>query len=386
MSQSPTRQFEKMVNESTHILILLPENPENDFFCSALAIAHFCFYHDIKTTIGFSDPYEQIVSLNFLTRPKTTELTHTIAGSRDLVLSFDTTYNKILGVRTETLKDKVNVYITPERGMIDSRDFSFLPDKFPYDLIITVGATDKEAMGKLYDEIPDIFYELPIINFDNKSANEQFGQVNFVNAVSSSVSEVVSDLFNQLNYHISKECAQSLLTGIISATNSFQNHNTTPHALTLSSQLLENGADQQIIIRNLYRNQTFSLLQLWGRAMKNLGTSQLNDAIVTSLITQNDLTQTKAEKHHIHAILKKIKQNYPKGKVFVLIYEKEHNNFIALINTEKSNIALEHDTTRTIKMLSEYVYEVPLLAHTQDEVCGEVDEIFLNYSEFLKKS
>ena len=385
MSQSTAKQFEKIVSNSSHILILLPESPECDFFCSALALSHFCFDRDIKTTIGFHDPYEQMTSLNFLSRPETTEITHTIAGSRDLILSFDTKYNNILAVRTETLDDKVNIYVTPERGMIDSRDFSFLPGKFPYDLIITIGATDKEVMGKLYDEIPDIFYELPIVNIDNKSANEQFGQVNIVNAVASSVSEVISDLFDQMKCHISKDCAQALLSGIISATNSFQNHNTTPHALTLSSQLLEYGADQQTIIKNLYRNQTFSLLQLWGRAMKNLATSNTSDAIVTTIITQTDLYQTKAEKHHVHAILKKMKQNYPKAKIFVLIYEREPNKFVALIDTKKSNIALENDTSRTINILSDYIYKIILFAHTQNEAIKEIDDIFINYSEQLKK-
>lgn len=385
MPQSVITQFERLVNNSSHILILLPESPQNDFFCSAVALAHFCNELNITTTIAFSDPYEQTASLNFLERPKNTEVTHSIAGSRDLVISFDTKYNKILDVRTETLDDKVNIYITPERGMIDSRDFSFVPDKFPYDLIITVGAPDKESMGKLYDEVPDIFYEIPIVNVDNKSANEHFGQINIVNTVASSVSEVVSDTLEQIKgVKISSLCAQPLLTGIISATNSFQNHNTTPHALTLSSKLLEYGADQQIIIRNLYRNQTFSLLQLWGSTMKNLTTSPHHEKIVISTITLDNFTRAKAEKHHIHAILKKMKQNYPKGKIFVLLYEDARNTFNALIDTKKSSIKIDEGDFRSIEVLSDYVYKIGLFAHKSDTANTEINEILLPYTEQLK--
>lgn len=385
MSQSITVQLEKMVNASSHALILLPESPQHDFFCCALALAYFCDERGVATTLGFSDPYEQTASLNFLLRPKKTIVTHTIAGSRDLILSFNTKYNKILDVRTEHLTDTLNIYITPEHGMIDSRDFSFVPGKFPYDLIITVGATDKESMGTLYEEVPDIFYEVPIINIDNKSANEQFGQLNIVNAVASSVSEVFADLCEQIkDMKMTPACAQSLLTGIISATNSFQNHNTTPHALTLSSKLLEYGADQQIIIKNLYRNQTFSLLQLWGRAMKNLTLSPQHEKVVITIITQTDLTQTKAEKHQIYAILKKMKQNYPTGKIFILLHEDNHNNFIALIDTTKSNITLDNGEFHTIKILSQFVYEITLNAHTSDTAYTEINEALLPYLDQLK--
>jgi nanoRNase/pAp phosphatase (c-di-AMP/oligoRNAs hydrolase) len=45
MSKSEIRQFEKLVENSKHILILLPENPQGDYFCSAVALTHFC---DVK--------------------------------------------------------------------------------------------------------------------------------------------------------------------------------------------------------------------------------------------------------------------------------------------------------------------------------------------------
>jgi nanoRNase/pAp phosphatase (c-di-AMP/oligoRNAs hydrolase) len=384
MSQSVVKQFEKMISKSSHVLILLPENPENDFFCSGLALGHFFSERNIQTTIAFDDPYEQIASLKFLPQPKDTTITHSIAGSRDLILSFDTTHNKILNVRTQEQENKLTIRITPERGMIDSRDFSFVPGAFPYDLIITVGAPDKESMGKLYEEVPDIFYEVPIINIDNKSENEQFGQVNIIHAVASSISEVIGDLFEQIAPRISKECAQSLLTGIISATNSFQDHNTTPHALTLSSKLLSCGADQQVIVKNLYRNQSFSLLQLWGRAMKNLSASNISDAVVVSMITQDDLNRTSGEKHHVHIILKKMKQNYPKGKIFVLIYEKDVHQYTALIDSQKSSISLVHNAPEP-QVIADYIYEFDLLAHTKEVAQKEVNDLLQPYTDQLKK-
>ena len=379
MSKSLASQFDKLINQSSHILILLPESPQNDLFCSSLALTHFCETKNIMTSIAFYDPYEEISSLNFLPQASQSKIIHSISGSRNLILSFNTKFNDIINTRIERTEDHLNIIITPEKGMIDSRDFTFLPDKFPYDLIVTIGAIDKEAMGKIYDEVPDVFYEIPIVNIDNKSANEQYGQLNIVNAIASSVSEVIGDLFEQiLKTRLSPECAQCLLTGIISATNSFQNHNTTPHALTLSSRLIEYGADQQSIIKNLYRNQTFSLLQLWGRAMKKLTTLPCHKKIVITSITQHDLLQTRAEKKQLHIILQKMTQSYPSGKIFILLYEKSVDQFIALIDTKNANITLDNDLDH-ILMLTDHSYEVTFYTHTFDETSKELCDLFSPY-------
>ncbi len=265
--------------------------------------------------------------------------------------------------------------------MIDSRDFSFMPAQFPYDLLITLGAVDKESMGTLYEEVPDIFYEIPIINIDNSSNNEQFGQVNIVSPVASSVAEIVGDLLLTLAHKkVSRPIAQCLLTGIISATNSFQKHNTTPHALTLASTLIELGADQQTIIQHLYRNQTFSLLQLWGRAMKNLAPAKCHSKIIISTLTHSDIVRVSAHKHHIHAIVEKMSENYPVGKIFVLLYEKEDHVFIALVDTKNANLRLDN-TLPQITVLDTYSYEITLKAKTRDDA---EDEMCKTFAEYLK--
>ena len=385
MPKSEIKQFEKLVTDSKHILILLPENPQGDYFCSALAIAHFCDLKSIKTTIAFTDPYEHVSLFEFLPKPGSTKITHSIAGSRDLIISFKTKYNKILDVKTQQTDDEFNIYVTPERGMIDSRDFSFVPGKFPYDIIITIGATDKESMGKLYEEIPDIFYELPIINIDNKSANEQFGQVNIINTVASSTSEIVSDIFSKLDdAQMTKATANCLLAGIISETNSFQNHKTTPRAMTLASSLINHGADQQIIIRNLYRSLPFSLLQLWGRAMKNFTTSKYDEKTVISSLTYNDLVQTGAKNHHIYDILTKMKENYPSGHIFILFYENKNKDFTALIDTERSNIKMDNADIQKLTKLSNNIYKIDLSTKTIGAATEEVCNLLAPYTNAKK--
>ena len=382
--QSEIKQFNKLISQSKHILILLPENPKPDYFCTALAFAHFFDVKNIKTTIAFKDPYEQTSIMSFLSQPQTTEIIDSIAGTRDLILTFNTKYNKILGVKTEQTDDEFKIYVTPEKGMIDSRDFSFVPGKFPYDVIVTVGATDKEDMGKLYEEIPDIFYELPIINIDNKSANERFGQVNIVDIVASSTSEIAGNIIENIDGQISNSGAQCLLAGIINETHSFQNQKTTPQSMTLASRLIDYGANQQVIIRNLYRNLPFSLLQLWGKALSNLTTSEYNEKIIISSITQKDIIQTKAAPHHVYEILDKMKENYPIGKIFILLYEIEEGSFVALVNTQQANIVIDKAIVPNIVQLPNNVHKLTLTSKNKKDAVKEAQTMLLPYLRKIK--
>lgn len=386
MTPPGTQQLDKLLAKSTHVLILLSARPTADMYCAALALAHHADTRTLRTTIAFADPYEETARLHFLPVPSATTVRHSISGTRDLILSFKTTYNKILDVHTEQTDDAFLIRITPEKGMVDSRDFSFMPAQFPYDLLITLGAADKEAMGTLYEEVPDIFYEVPIVNIDNGSDNEQFGHLNIVSPVASSVAEIVGDILLTLSHNkLPRTVAQCLLTGIISATNSFQNHSTTPHALTLAGILIELGADQQTIIQHLYRNQTFSLLQLWGRAMKNLAPAKCHPKIILSFLTHTDLIRVSAHKHHIHAIVQKMSENYPVGKIFVLLYEQENHAFIALVDTKNANVQLDA-TADTITALDAYSYEIALSAQSRDDAEDEICRVFAEYMKALGKS
>jgi nanoRNase/pAp phosphatase (c-di-AMP/oligoRNAs hydrolase) len=164
-----------------------------------------------------------------------------------------------------------------------------------------------------------------------------------------------------------------LLTGIISETHSFQNHNTTPQAMTLASRLIEYGADQQLIIKNLYRNLPFSFLQLWGRIMKNLTTSKYNKKTVISTLSQKDIIQTNAKTHHIYSVLEKMKESYPSGQIFILIYEEVNNSYTALIDTHLANIILTDSDIENLTILPNNIYKISLIStnikSTSDEIC-----------------
>lgn len=319
MALEPLEQFKNLLEKSKNILILLPQNPDGDAIGAAWAFYFFLQKRESAATIAFANGQTNLEKYHFLSLPE--NILHKLSGARDFILSFNTRHNPILGSRVEKLDSEFRVYITPEHGSIDPRDFSFIPANFRYDLVVTFGCPDKETAGSIYEENPDIFYEIPVINIDHHSNNENFGQVNLVNMIASSTSEVLAEILEKFNAaaFLDENIANCLLTGIISATESFQKKNTTPKALQIAAQLMDKGADQQKIIRYLYKTQPLNILKFWGIVMARLKWDA-DLQLAWSPISLEDFVRSRSDHKAIPLVLDKIKENYSAGKMFLIFF------------------------------------------------------------------
>lgn len=334
MSLTPIQQFQELLKKTASPLILIPAYPSRDALASAFALANFLKNAGKEITLAGEHINTDKESLSFLTQPE--NILSSITGARDFVLSFNTSRNKILNVRTENASEEMRIYLTPENGAIDPRDFSFIPAQFKFDLVVVIGAPDKESLGKIYEENPDIFYEVPIVNIDNHSENESFGQVNLVDITASSNAEILSEVLEKAAPNLSTESvSEALLTGIIAATDSFQKRNTTPKALKLASRLMDSGADQQKIIRALYKTEPFHLLKLWGRVMAQVKWDE-NLKLIWASVSIEDLVQTRARVEDLPQVLEKIKNNYSSAHLFMLIYSETKELARGLVRANSS--------------------------------------------------
>lgn len=329
MSLAPQEQFKNFLEKSKEVLILIPENPSGDAVGSAWALYFFLEKKGLFPAIAFSNN----LSAKYSFLPKPERIFTEISGARDFVLSFDTARNKINGIRTEEKDGRFNVYLTPEKGSVDPRDFSFILAKFRYDLIIVLDCSDLTRLGKIYEQNTDLFFEVPVVNIDHKSDNENFGQINLTDVTASSCSEILSNVLESSDYGvIDKTIADCLLTGIITATDSFQKKNTTPKALLTAATLMDKGADQQEIIRWLYKTQPLHILKLWGRAMAKLKWDEKTQLVWTELSVE-DFVQSRASLNDVVQILEKLQENYSEGKLFMLLYNDTPASTVVKIKT-----------------------------------------------------
>ncbi|HAI73923.1 MAG TPA: hypothetical protein DCS28_00260 [Candidatus Moranbacteria bacterium] len=334
MSLTIQEQFEKFINNSKDILIFLPENLGADAIGSAWALYFFLAQKNIAATIVSAEDSSSFAKFDFLPQPE--RIVSDISGAREFVLSFNTSRNKITNLRQETIGDSFNVYLTPEKGSIDPRDFSFILAKFKYDLIIVLDSPDLESLGKIYLDNSDLFFEVPIINIDYRGNNDNFGQINLTDITASSCAEIIKPLLEKISASpIDKDIATYLLTGIIGATNNFQNKNTTPKSLLAAAELMDTGADQQKIIRWLYKTQPLNILKLLGRVMSKLSWEEKNKLVWVGLLLE-DFVQSRTSPENLPIILEKLQENYSEGNIFMILYNDTPATSLAIIQTKNA--------------------------------------------------
>ncbi len=342
MSLSPVEQFSELVRKSVHPLILLPAHPSKDTVASALALERFIALSGKPVTVAGDDFSAHTHELGFLEMP--TNPLDSLSGTREFVLSFNTERNPILGTRSEQVGNEFLIHITPEKGTIDPRDFSFIPARLQYDVAFVLGAADKESLGSLYAENSDIFYEIPIVNIDTSAGNERFGQVNLVDMTASSIAEILFEAILSIDAtKVDEAVAEDLLTGIIAATESFQRKNTTPKALQAASRLIELGADRGKIVLALYKTQPFGVLKLWGRFMSALRWSEeLRLAYAT--LSLDDFIQSRTRPEDLPEILDKVRANFSSGTLFAAIYPETPTVSAVVIRATDAGIAASLST------------------------------------------
>lgn len=329
MSITPLQKSQTLVAESSSPLIFLPPYPKIDIIAAAFALFYSFRERGVRVQIICDSADELTESLNFIHTPPAVQ--SALSGARDFVLSFNTKYNPISEVRTEKGEDELRIYITPNKASIDPRDFSFQPSSFSHDLVITLGATDKERLGNCYESNPDIFYEVPVLNIDHQSSNELFGAVNVVDLTASTVSEIVAEIL-RINSQSTFPAFvyEYLLAGIMSGTDSFQRTNTSPKAFRLASTLMDLGADQQNIVRALYKTQPLHLLKLWGKVMANIKWNE-KLSLIWGTVNIQDFVQARASQQDLPLVLEKIKANYQTAKMYMLLHQEDTSRVRVLL-------------------------------------------------------
>ena len=332
MALSSQDQLKNQIDSAENILILTAEKPSLDAVAASWALSHLL--KSLGKNPAVLQKKNDIEPLSFLAAPEKMETE--IKGARDFVLSFDTKRNKIMDFRTENKIGAFEIYITPEHGAIDPRDFSFIPAKFKYDLMIILGCQNLDCLGATKEKNSDLFFEVPIANIDNSSANENFGQINLVDITASSVSEILAGLFKNIwDKQADENIAQCLLAGLVAATHNFQSRNTTPQTFLAASWLIEKGADQQKIVRNLFKTNSFSFMKLWGRVMARLQWDE-KLKIAWSTLSLEDFVQSRTKPEELPLVLEKVKDNFSAGKYFAILFSETLDRSIALVRNNDS--------------------------------------------------
>jgi nanoRNase/pAp phosphatase (c-di-AMP/oligoRNAs hydrolase) len=315
MGLNSQEQIKDQIRKNEAILICVGKNPEGDTLGSALGL--YGALKKMGKRVDVASPADIPEKYSFM--PEVGAISRKLEGLRDYVFSLDIDKHNLQQLRYEVEDNKLKIYITAKNGEIDKDRIALDSTHFSYDLIIVLGASELEDLGSIYDENSELFYDAPIINIDNKPSNEYFGKINLVDVAACSKAEIVFNLLSEMDDKlIDEKVATDLLTGVIAATESFQNKNTTPKAFMTAASLIAKGANKQDIIRYLYKTKSVSMLKLMGKAMAGLKyNSQYK--LAWSLIEDDGFIKANSAAN-ISLAVKELAQSSPEFDLFFLLF------------------------------------------------------------------
>jgi phosphoesterase RecJ-like protein len=108
-----------------------------------------------------------------------------------------------------------------------------------------------------------------ILNVDHHLGNARFGALNYIRETECSTGACVLRLLRALGAPITPDIATCLLTTIMTDTGGFVHSNTTGDVLRMSAELMDSGANKELITQEIFGNKRFGAVKLLGRALEN---------------------------------------------------------------------------------------------------------------------
>jgi phosphoesterase RecJ-like protein len=136
---------------------------------------------------------------------------------------------------------------------------SDIPEAF--DMLISLDSSDMERLG---DKFLRWFSgsNRPILNIDHHVTNTGFGDYNWVSGEYSATGEQIFELAKHLKVKIDHQMAIALYTSIATDSGRFAYSNTTAKTLRYASELVECGANPNMMYRNVYASRSLESLRL----------------------------------------------------------------------------------------------------------------------------
>jgi bifunctional oligoribonuclease and PAP phosphatase NrnA len=193
------------------------------------------------------------------------------------------------------------------------RIYNFLPDSDKVHCLednyiniknIDVGIIVDCSNFERIEETYKIFKNIKnIINIDHHNSNENYGDLNYIDSLASSVGEIIYDLIKFINLDLLDEkISTCLYTAIITDTGSFRYSNVNSKTFSVVSDLASQGIKPNLIADNIYNRNTYSGLKLLGKALLTLEVDESN-YVSWLTITRDMLNNTEANDEEVEGII-----------------------------------------------------------------------------------
>lgn len=306
MALPELKQAYGIINRASRVLLLVPEKTSLDAFASMVAL-YLALQPHKETGVDEVSPTHVPAALQFL--PGSSQVSMRPQEQTDVVIDIAGP-TAIEGMRQEPLQGGIRLHVTlPSDARVNRDQIETVVRTLPYDVAVIFGAADLEALGKIFTDHTDFFYNTPIINIDHRPDNEHYGTVNIVDITAGSIAEVTYEFITSaLNNEIDTAIATALYAGIVAGTDSFQKPSTTPRSFQIASRLMEAEADREAVIQHLVKTKPLHLIKLAGRLYARLRFDE-HMQLFWSILRPVDFQESGAEVDHVPAAMRELANN-----------------------------------------------------------------------------
>ncbi len=334
MDDKIQKQAIEFLRNSQTVAVVLPTDATIDKVATGLALHHMLSSRGKTVSLIFDGPLPEAVS--FLAAHVAPSATLAVTTALEVVISTKTATLDQLSYQVED--DGVHIFLHPRDGMFSAADVATHEGAAAFDALVIVGVSTPEDLGAIYQQNADLFFNTPKIVFDTSPDNAYFGTINVVDVTASSLGELVTDLLSATEPGwIQGPAATALLTAVIASTNSFQSVKTTPRTFAVASDLITMGADQQEVVKHLYKTKPFSLLKLWGRALARAQFIQ-SASLLYTLLTAADFAKTETTIDMAEDVLQEMLDSSTGAHTIALL--AEHADGVRLVTAALPHVSL----------------------------------------------
>jgi phosphoesterase RecJ-like protein len=204
------------------------------------------------------------------------------------------------------------------------------------DLVIMVDTATLARVGRIYDEHAQALNTTPIVIVDHHVTNDGAATLNLIQPEAASTCELLYALFRALDIAISPALATCLLLGVTTDTQSFQTSSTSAESLRVAADLLDLGADQERIVREVYYALPEASAALIGLALTEL---RRDGPIAWARITLSMMRATGAEDEAVDEVVRAM-QRVAGVKALVVFKERQDGTTkISMRSVQPINVA-----------------------------------------------
>lgn len=244
------QQIVEKIQASSNILVTVSDSPSVDALSAAIGFTLLLDKMEKHATSVFSGTVPPAIA--FLEPEKI--LDDTTDSLRDFIIALDK--EKADHLRYKVEGDSVKIFITPYKTTITSDDLDFSQGDYNVELVIALGVDDQDHLDGALASHGQILHDATVVTMTAGEQTSTLGGIDWHDDQASSLSEMVAGLSEAFKTDKKKslldaQTATALLTGIVAQTDRFSNEHTTAKVMTMASQLMAAGADQQLIATKL---------------------------------------------------------------------------------------------------------------------------------------